>query len=70
MPIISIDGPAVPDLDRKREFVKTVTDAAVALFDLPRQAIVVLFRENTPDNVGVGGELLIDRFAKGSSDRE
>jgi 4-oxalocrotonate tautomerase len=69
MPVISVDGPAVPNVDRKREFVRLVTDAAVALYEIPRQAIIVLFRENTPENVGVGGELLVDRFDKGSVDR-
>ena len=70
MPVISVDGPAVPNLDRKREFVRTVTDSAVALYDLPGRAIIVLLRENTPDNVGVSGELLVDRLARGSADRE
>ncbi|MFC1672265.1 4-oxalocrotonate tautomerase DmpI [Planctomycetota bacterium] len=61
MPIISVDGPRVEDVDKKREFVSCVTEAAVNLYGLPKQAIVVLLRENTPDNVGVGGELIVDR---------
>jgi len=40
MPIIRVDGPKVTDLDKKREFVRTVTDAASSLYALPKQAIV------------------------------
>lgn len=61
MPVIRIDGPKVTDVDKKRQFVKTVTNAASTLYGLPAQIIIVLFQENTPDNVGVGGQLLIDR---------
>ena len=61
MPIIRVDGPKVTDLDKKREFVRTVTDAASSLYDLPKQTIVVLLQENSPDNVGVAGQLIIDR---------
>jgi len=68
MPIIRVDGPKVADLDKKRQFVNDVTDVATTLYGLPKQAIVVLLQENTPDNVGVGGELLIDRHKPEQSD--
>lgn len=61
MPIIRVDGPQVKELEKKREFVKCVTEAATTLYGLPQQTIVVLLQENTPDNVGVGGKLIIDR---------
>ena len=61
MPIVHVDGPHVTDVDRKRAFVRTVTEAASTLFDLPTSTIVVLIKENDPENVGVGGELVIDR---------
>ena len=61
MPIIRVDGPKVTDVDKKRKFVQTVTDAASNLYELPKQAIVVLLQENSPDNVGVGGQLIVDR---------
>jgi len=63
MPNISIDGPRIADLAKKRELVKTVTDAAVKAFGLPKQTIVILIKENPPENVGIGGELLVDRAA-------
>jgi 4-oxalocrotonate tautomerase len=65
MPVIRVDGPKVTDLNKKREFVQSVTDAASALYGLPAQAIIILLQENAPDNVGVGGQLLVDRQATG-----
>ena len=61
MPNISIEGPRIADLGKKRELVRTVTDAAVKAFGLPRQTIVILLKENPPENVAIGGELLSDR---------
>lgn len=61
MPAIIIEGPAIKDMDRKRELVKDMTDAATKVYGLPKQTIVVLIKENSPENVGVGGRLVIDR---------
>ncbi len=61
MPIISVEGPPIPDPGRKRQFVKALTDAAEHAFGLPRDAYVVLLKENRPENVAVGGELIADR---------
>ena len=69
MPNITIDGPRIDDLAKKRELVRTVTDAAVKAYGLPRQAMVILIKENHPENVGIGGELLADR-AKANEPRE
>jgi len=60
MPIIRVDGPKVADIDRKRQFVKEVTAAASTLYGLPENIIVVLLRENSPDNVASGGQLICD----------
>ncbi len=62
MPTIVVEGPPITDLDVKRNFVKSLTDAAEEAFGIPRQAYVVLLKENRPENVGVGGELLVDRY--------
>ena len=61
MPNITIEGPVLKDIGRKRKLVEEMTDAAVKAYDLPREAIVVLIKENRPENVGVGGKLIIDR---------
>ena len=61
MPNICIEGPIIKDLEKKRVLVEQLTDAAVKAYGLSREAIVVLIKENPPENVGVGGKLIIDR---------
>jgi 4-oxalocrotonate tautomerase len=64
MPNINIDGPIIKDIEKKKLLVKEMTDAAVKAYGLPREAIVVVIKENPPENVGVGGKLLADRIKK------
>jgi len=64
MPNITVEGPRLADIHKKRKLVDAITTAATEAYELPRQAIVVLLKENAPDNVAVGGELLVDRRAK------
>jgi len=64
MPNITFDGPRIDDIGKKRELIKAVTDAAVQAYGLPKQAMVILIKENNPENVGIGGELLADRAKK------
>ena len=61
MPSIRFDGPPIRDIGKKLELIKTVTDAAVKAYGLPKQSMVVVIQENNPENVGVGGELVADR---------
>ncbi|MGA1871908.1 MAG: 4-oxalocrotonate tautomerase DmpI [bacterium] len=61
MPNITIEGPVIKDVNKKRTLVKELTDAAAKAYSLPQQTIVVLIKENSPENVGVAGTLLIDR---------
>jgi 4-oxalocrotonate tautomerase len=64
MPTITVDGPPIADLDKKRALVREMTDVAARVYGLPAQAMVVMIRENQPENVGVGGELVADRRKK------
>jgi len=64
MPFISIEGPVIKEVEKKRNFVQELTDAAIRAYGLPKEAIIVLIRENSPENVGVAGKLLIDRKLK------
>ncbi len=61
MPIISIEGPPIEDVEKKRILARELTDAATRGYGLPKETIIVLIRENSPENVGVAGKLLIDR---------
>ena len=60
MPMITVSGPAI-DVDRKRKLAEGLTKVAAEVYGLPAQAFVVLIQENPPENVGLGGVLLVDR---------
>ena len=60
MPIITLEGPKL-DKDKKKEIIKGFTDVASKVMPyIPREAFVVLLKENSQENVGVGGEILSD----------
>jgi 4-oxalocrotonate tautomerase len=61
MPNITLSGPRIDDLDKKRELVRSLTGAAARAYGLPEQTIVVVIQENAPENVSVGGQLVSDR---------
>ena len=63
MPVITVEGRKI-EIEIKRRLVKELTEAAAKAYGLPKEVIVVLIKENSPDNVGVGGELLSDRKSK------
>jgi 4-oxalocrotonate tautomerase len=61
VPTITIEGPPVRDLEKRRAFAGKATDAAAEMYGLSKDIITVVIRENAPENVAVGGRLLIDR---------
>ena len=61
MPIITIDGPPITDMDKRRRFVDEVTRSATEVYGMPKEKIIVLIRENNPEQVAVGGELISDK---------
>jgi len=60
MPTIFFYGPEL-DKARKRELIRSFTESASKLTGINKSAFVVYLRASSPDNVGVGGELLRDR---------
>ena len=62
MPNITIEGPRIKDIEIKRTLVKKLTDAATKAYGLPEETVVVLIKENQPENVGVGGQLIADKI--------
>lgn len=63
MPTIFFYGPAL-DREKKKELIRSFTDAASKATGIDRSAFVVYLRETSPEAVGVGGELLADRLEK------
>ena len=64
MPTITIEGPHIKDLDKKRKLVKELTESASEAYGISKDKIVVLIKENPPENVGVGGQLLINKYSQ------
>ncbi len=63
MPTIQFDGPKM-SREQKADLVASFTEAASRVTGMPKHAFVVYMRENDPENVGVGGELLLERLKK------
>ncbi len=63
MPVITFEGPIIENLELKRTLAQKLTDAATETFDdrIPKEAFIVLIKENSPTNIGAGGTLLVDR---------
>jgi 4-oxalocrotonate tautomerase len=59
MPTIFFYCPKL-DREKKKEVIKSFTDTASKVTGIDKSAFVVYLRESTPENVGVGGELLED----------
>ncbi len=63
MPTVTIEGPPI-EVEQKRKLVRGMYDVAVAVYGI--EHITVVIKENAPENVGVRGELLVDRKKKTS----
>ena len=61
MPNITVEGPPIKEVEKKRTLAREMTEAAVKAYGLPKEVIVVVIKENPPENVSVGGQLIIDR---------
>jgi len=61
MPTIVVDAPPL-EVENKRQLVKGLTETAIGVYgNIP---ITVLIKENPAENVGVNGELLVNRRQK------
>ncbi len=66
MPLAKIEGPPI-SVDVKRVLVKEITDALEKAYKFSRAVYGVIIRENQPENVASGGELVLDKKKKNSS---
>lgn len=60
MPMAKIEGPQI-NVETKRALVKEITDALEKAYKFPRHVYGVIIKENSPENVGSGGELVLDK---------
>lgn len=60
MPVITVEA-AKLSKEQKIKLVKELTASAANIMNIPEQAFVVLVKENSTENIGVGGQLLSDK---------
>lgn len=60
MPTIFFYGPELSK-DKKRELIRSFTQTASEVTNIDEAAFVVYLMETSPQDVGVGGQLLEDR---------
>jgi len=63
MPTIFFYGPRL-DKEKSREMIKSFTETGSRLTGIDKSSFVVYLRETSHDSVGVGGELLEDKYNK------
>ncbi len=61
MPTVTIEGPPLKNVDTKRILTKEITESTAKAYQLTEDVIVVVIKENLPENVSVGGQLIMDR---------
>ena len=63
MPVITLEGSKISSA-QKEALIQRLTKTASEIMNIPEQAFVVLLKENDPDNIGTGGEVLSKVLAK------
>jgi 4-oxalocrotonate tautomerase len=60
MPIITTSGPQLT-VEQKRRLADGLTKVMCEVYNRPAEQIIVIIRENPPENVAIGGKLVADR---------
>lgn len=60
MPIATIEGPKITDLELKRKMADEISGALARGYGMPKERMIVMIKENDPANVAIGGTLLSD----------
>lgn len=63
MPVITFEAAKLTK-EQKQIIVKEFTESASRVTGLPREGFYVFIKENSLENVGVGGQLLSDKHKK------
>jgi len=63
MPVITIDAGKMSK-EQKATLVKELASKASETLNIPVEAFVTIIRENDPDNIGSGTQLLTEKIAR------
>jgi 4-oxalocrotonate tautomerase len=64
MPVIQVNVFKQPDIDRKRQLIARLADLMVEIYGVPHESVIVMIKEDELENVGIGGELALDKRQK------
>ena len=62
MPVIQVNVMKQPDIEKKKKLVAKLTDAMVEVYGVPREAVIVMIKEDELENVGLGGVLAVEKL--------
>ncbi|MDD3040840.1 4-oxalocrotonate tautomerase DmpI [Bacteroides sp.] len=57
MPVITVEAGTL-NKEQKSKLVSELTNIAATVMDIPKQAFIVVLKENEQNNIGFGGQLL------------
>ena len=60
MPNITIDGPKIENIEIKRVLIQEITASIEKAYKIPKEHVIIVIKENSPENVGVAGKLVAD----------
>ena len=63
MPLIIFEGPKM-DRDKKRKLVCLFAEAVNSVTGIRKEVVTTVIHQNEKENIGVGGELLVDKLAR------
>ncbi len=66
MPVVTFEAAGL-SIEQKRQLATEFTETAARVTGLPKETIFVFLKENSADNVGVGGVLLSDRQGRSAT---
>ncbi|MBE6442643.1 MAG: 4-oxalocrotonate tautomerase family protein [Desulfovibrio sp.] len=66
MPVVTFEAAGL-SIEQKRQLATEFTETAARVTGLPKETIFVFLKENSADNVGVGGVLLSDRHGRSAN---
>jgi 4-oxalocrotonate tautomerase len=63
MPVITVESDKM-DKQQKQALISAFTKSASEILNIAEQAFVVILKENSADNLGIGGKMLSKLFAE------
>jgi 4-oxalocrotonate tautomerase len=63
MPVVKIEGSRVSK-EQKARIVKEIIPILSEIYNIPEQSFITFIKENELENIGIGNELISERYNK------